>query len=139
MDQTALSASAKSQRAEYRQQDDAPNRYCVNVYFDHGEGFLRRETIADKLTKRQAESLTNALNRAARALAQAREEFTYPPLTDDQLAALFRFASIAGRHWKQSLRDGWQHGTNTAELQHLRNTHGPRWLDGFKLPREERQ
>jgi hypothetical protein len=59
---------------------------------------------------------------------------TYPPLTADQLAALQDFAGKHGRCWKQELRDAWQFDGTRQDLQHLRNTHGPRWLTGFKLP-----
>lgn len=60
---------------------------------------------------------------------------TYPPLTADQLAALQDFARKNGRCWKSALRGAWQFDGTNAELQHMRNTHGPRWLAGFKLPK----
>ena len=62
-----------------------------------------------------------------------------PPLTADQLARVAAFASAHGRCWKSTLRALWERGTRDAELQHLRNTHGPAWLAGFRLPKEASQ
>jgi hypothetical protein len=52
----------------------------------------------------------------------------FPPLTDEQALALWRFAKDWGRTWKSQLRDRWEWGGTNAVLQGLRNSHGPTWL-----------
>lgn len=57
----------------------------------------------------------------------------YAPLTDDQKRELTRFIAGRGRGWKADLRRCWEDGRGriVAELQQLRNTHGPRWLKTY--------
>ena len=64
-----------------------------------------------------------------------------PTLSGDQLAAVKTFASKHGRNWKAALRQSWETGRypfaptakESALLQQLRNEHGPRWLNSFRL------
>lgn len=67
----ALSCTARRQWANTYRNDDTGN-YYVNVYFDFGEGFNRRETVKEEMTERNAERLANALNRAAKHLGNYR-------------------------------------------------------------------
>jgi len=67
-----------------------------------------------------------------------------PPLTQDQLQQLQQFAVQEGRLWKGRLRDAWMrgqqpklNGESSATLYALRNTHGPSWLAGYRLPAAE--
>ena len=68
-----------------------------------------------------------------------------PAVTPAQLKALRGFAGYYGRGWKITLRFCWENGwtttdriiVDTAELQRLRNSHGPSWLVSFRLPRGE--
>ncbi|MER9961652.1 hypothetical protein NKJ72_11905 [Mesorhizobium sp. M0045] len=65
-----------------------------------------------------------------------------PPLSAVELAALQRYAAKHGRRWKSVLRGAWMgHAPydDGGTLRTLRNTHGPSWLDGFKLPKGEAQ
>lgn len=57
---------------------------------------------------------------------------SYAPITLAQDRALFGYAAIHGRKWKQRLLIAWQYASEPGELQRLRNTHGPKWLDTFK-------
>jgi hypothetical protein len=63
---------------------------------------------------------------------------TYPQLTEEQLVNLHAFAAKHGRNWKSALRDVWDRSNprdNTEAMVYpIRNTHGPRWLNSFKLP-----
>lgn len=60
---------------------------------------------------------------------------TLPPLTDHQLRALQVFADRHGRRWKEQLRQAWMNAAPIGPTLHqLRNTHGPSWLDRFRLP-----
>jgi len=59
---------------------------------------------------------------------------TPPPLTPDQLRALQDFARRHGPRWKAHLRELWMRATACPTLHQLRNTHGPSWLDRFRLP-----
>lgn len=56
-------------------------------------------------------------------------------LREEELVALSEYASKHGRFWKSKLRDEWLKATAEPILHALRNTHGPSWLDRFKLPR----
>jgi hypothetical protein len=68
----------------------------------------------------------------------------YSPITDDQAAALQRFASSNGRSWKAALRFCWEisdykfHASedDVPHLQALRNSRGPRWLKHCKLGKQ---
>lgn len=63
------------------------------------------------------------------------EETMTTPLDPDALAALRLFAALRGRTWKAALARAWEaNNTGPPELQRLRNTHGPAWLAGFRLP-----
>lgn len=64
------------------------------------------------------------------------------PLTVEELEALRTYASMHGRTWKSKLSSWWQSSpvvsSEPARLVYcLRNTHGPSWLDKFKLPEPE--
>lgn len=69
----------------------------------------------------------------------------YPSLTTEQTLTISQFAEYCGRYWKKSLRHHWtvaeQHpglsDYGNAILQQLRNTHGPSWLERFRLPPRE--
>lgn len=73
----------------------------------------------------------------------AKRAESYPPLTSDDIAELKEFAAVEGRKWKAVLQaESWWRGIPARDrkgreyprLYGLRNTHGPSWLDGFKLP-----
>lgn len=57
-------------------------------------------------------------------------------LTAGEIAALQAYAAEHGRKWKAALLDDWMRAALTGELHALRNSHGPSWLMGHKLPRE---
>lgn len=69
-------------------------------------------------------------------------------LTTEEIAALEAFASEYGRTWKSTLSDTYWYNARIfyargnyddsrpgALLHGLRNSHGPSWLAGFKLPK----
>ena len=60
---------------------------------------------------------------------------TYDPLTPEEVAALTSFAAYAGRYWKQELRDAWMNASMPGLLHKLRNSHGPSWLEQYRLPK----
>lgn len=55
--------------------------------------------------------------------------------TPAQLKAIEAYARRHGRNWKAQLRLDWFYARTVGELQVLRNTLGPRWLDSFQLPK----
>ena len=57
----------------------------------------------------------------------------YPPLTLAQVAALHAYARDRGRTWKTKLWTEWMNATAKPLLHHLRNTHGPAWLNKLSL------
>lgn len=63
------------------------------------------------------------------------------PLTPEQVDALRRYAKKHGRTWKSKLRDAWMGmppHDDAGTLRGLRNSHGPTWLDRFRLPVPQR-
>lgn len=63
-----------------------------------------------------------------------RDTGQYPRLTDHQAAVIRAFAEDHGRRWKATLRDLWMRAAAEPTLHNLRNTHGPSWLAGYRLP-----
>ena len=59
---------------------------------------------------------------------------TYRELTADELRAVQAYAAKHGRTWKQQLRYAWMDASEPGYLQALRNSHGPAWLNTFRLP-----
>jgi hypothetical protein len=74
---------------------------------------------------------------------------TFPAISSEELAALLRFANDNGRRWKSQLSDIYWYNARIWRgedgrddsvgyvLHGLRNSHGPAWLDTFKLPSAE--
>ncbi len=62
------------------------------------------------------------------------KRITYAPLTAEETAALRSYAAEHGRPWKRDLRTEWMRASALPVLHRLRNTHGPSWLDGYRLP-----
>lgn len=65
-------------------------------------------------------------------------------LTEVEMIELLTFADVEGKNWKQVLqKESWwrgipvrdRHGCEYPSLYGLRNTHGPTWLDKFRLPK----
>lgn len=59
-----------------------------------------------------------------------------PPLTAEQEAALQAYAVRHGRRWKSILNNAWMGGAPHDDggiLRGLRNTHGPTWLQSYRL------
>ena len=54
-------------------------------------------------------------------------------LTDQQAQAIADYATAHGRNWKMRLRNDWETGRASAELQSVRNTFGPSWLVSYRL------
>ncbi len=63
--------------------------------------------------------------------------YRYTPLTIDQITAIRAYQKSKGRNWKQNLSLDWQSGNIAGSLYSLRNTHGPSWLQSFRLPQRE--
>lgn len=64
----------------------------------------------------------------------------WPALTHDQEAALRAYTVRHGRRWKSSLSNVWMGGPPYDDggiLRRLRNTHGPTWLQSYRLPNAE--
>ncbi len=55
------------------------------------------------------------------------------PLTDEETSAVCDYASKHGRDWKSKLRIDWYRARLRGTMHRLRNTHGPEWLDNYKL------
>lgn len=56
-------------------------------------------------------------------------------LSQEELTCLKVYAAVHGRRWKEALRTEWMSASAIQPLHKLRNTHGPSWLIGFKLPK----
>ncbi|MCZ7497451.1 MULTISPECIES: hypothetical protein [Hyphomicrobiales] len=60
-----------------------------------------------------------------------------PPLTPEQQTALQAYAARHGRRWKSVLNNVWMGGAPHDDggiLRGLRNSHGPTWLQSYRLP-----
>lgn len=71
-----------------------------------------------------------------RTVRRTRE--TLPPLTPEQEAALQVYAARHGRCWKSILNHAWMGGLPHDDgglLRGLRNSHGPTWLQSYRLPK----
>ncbi|MBB4388304.1 hypothetical protein RJJ65_20350 [Rhizobium hidalgonense] len=71
-----------------------------------------------------------------RTVRRTRE--TLPPLTPEQEAALQAYAARNGRRWKSILNNAWMGGPPYDDgglLRGLRNSHGPTWLQSYRLPK----
>ncbi|OWV73556.1 hypothetical protein ATY75_30790 [Rhizobium sp. N122] len=65
-----------------------------------------------------------------------------PPLTPEQEAALQAYAVRHGRRWKSILNNAWMGGPPYDDgglLRGLRNSHGPTWLQSYRLPKPDRR
>ncbi|MUZ74532.1 hypothetical protein GOZ90_17745 [Agrobacterium vitis] len=63
-----------------------------------------------------------------------------PPLTADQVQALQAYAARHGRRWKSVLNRVWMGEPphdDAGTLRGLRNSHGPTWLQFYRLPKAE--
>ncbi|TKT57446.1 hypothetical protein YA62_020895 [Agrobacterium sp. LC34] len=61
-----------------------------------------------------------------------------PPLDPQEEAALQDYAARHGRSWKRILNRAWMGEAPCDDgqvLRKLRNTHGPTWLDRYRLPK----
>ncbi|WP_245269838.1 hypothetical protein M728_005351 (plasmid) [Ensifer sp. WSM1721] len=61
-----------------------------------------------------------------------------PPLIPEQEAALQAYAARHGRRWKSILNAVWMGGAPHDDggiLRGLRNSHGPTWLQSYRLAR----
>ncbi|HCL65533.1 MAG TPA: hypothetical protein DIC56_11975 [Rhizobium sp.] len=61
-----------------------------------------------------------------------------PPLTEEEVNALQDYAARHGRSWKRILNNAWMGEAPYDDggiLRRLRNTHGPTWLDRYRLPK----
>ncbi|MDI6834376.1 MAG: hypothetical protein QMD99_01520 [Rhizobiaceae bacterium] len=61
-----------------------------------------------------------------------------PPLTEEEVNALQDYAARHGRSWKRILNYVWMGEAPYDDggiLRRLRNTHGPTWLDRYRLPK----
>lgn len=61
-----------------------------------------------------------------------------PELGGAQVAALQAYAARHGRRWKSILSNVWMGGAPYDDggiLRRLRNTHGPSWLQRYRLPK----
>ncbi|WP_454858761.1 hypothetical protein [Rhizobium binxianense] len=63
-----------------------------------------------------------------------------PPLTDEEVQVLQDYAGKHGRYWKTVLNRVWMGEApydDGATLRRLRNSHGPTWLDRYRLPKRQ--
>lgn len=63
-----------------------------------------------------------------------------PVLSTDQEAALLAYAARHGRRWKSILNNVWMGGPPHDDggiLRGIRNTHGPTWLQPYRLPKAD--
>lgn len=76
-------------------------------------------------------------NGNARSSGMTRRQ-PHAELDAEQVAALQAYAARHGRRWKSVLNNVWMGGAPYDDggiLRRLRNTHGPSWLQRYRLPK----
>lgn len=84
-------------------------------------------------------AVTTAEKKIKRGLQAVAKLNSLRPLTDPQQFTISLFAQLEGHNWKSKLREMWETGTvdeSYQTLYRLRNSHGPSWLDAYRLPQE---
>lgn len=119
-----IGASPAERTAFWLQFHHLEGEACLNA----GVAELRR-LIAQREAQPDPRPKTRAIRLAREAL---------PPLTPEQDAALQAYAARHGRRWKSILNNAWMGGPPHDDgglLRGLRNSHGPTWLQSYRLPK----
>jgi len=101
--------------------------------FHHLEGKACLDAGVDELKRMIAARNGDAVRMSGRP---KRERL--PPLDSEQEAALHAYAAKHGRRWKSILNNVWMGGAPYDDggiLGQLRNSHGPTWLQSYRLPK----
>jgi hypothetical protein len=117
--QAGIGSSAEARTAFWLQFHHLEGRACL----DAGVAELKR-LIAER----------DGADRSARKLKRQR----LPELDAEQVAALQAYDTRHGRRWKSILNHVWMGGApcdDGGTLRRLRNTHGPSWLQRYRLPK----
>lgn len=120
--QAGIGPTAQERAAFWRQFHHLDGTACL----DAGVAELKR-LIAAKTDR--AEAVPEPRRRAPK-----RERL--PPLNPEQEAALQAYAARHGRRWKSILNNVWMGGAPHDDggiLRGLRNSHGPTWLQSYRL------
>lgn len=122
--QAGIGPSSAERTAFWRQFHHLDGKACL----DAGVAELRRLIAANDA---RADVMPDS-----RRSARKRERL--PPLNPEQEAALQAYAARHRRRWKSILNDVWMGGAPHDDggiLRGLRNSHGPTWLQSYRLPR----
>lgn len=114
-----IGSSAAARTAFWRQFHHLEGRACL----DAGVAELKR-IIAER--------------DGAAPVASKPKRQPLPALDAEQAAALQTYATKHGRRWKSILNNVWMGGAPYDDggiLRGLRNTHGPTWLQSYRLPK----
>ncbi|TCN28624.1 hypothetical protein [Sinorhizobium americanum] len=117
-----IGASPAERTAFWLQFHHLEGKACLNA----GVAELRR-LIAQKEARPDPRPKTRAVRRIRETL---------PPLTPEQEVALQAYAARHGRRWKSILNNAWMGGPPYDDgglLRGLRNSHGPTWLQSYRL------
>jgi len=107
-------------------------RIAFWLQFHHLDGKVCLDAGVAELNRLIAERNAMALSSGKR-----RRE-ALPELDGEQVAALQAYAARHGRRWKSILNNVWMGGAPYDDggiLRRLRNTHGPSWLQRYRLPK----
>lgn len=120
-----IGTSPAERTAFWRQFHHLEGEACLNA----GVAELRRLIAA-----KEAVSDASPKTRVGRCRREV-----LPPLTAEQQAALQAYAAKHGRRWKSILSNAWMGGPphdDGGVLRGLRNSHGPTWLQSYRLPKQ---
>ena len=121
--EAGIGQACQERLAFWRQFHHLEGKACL----DAGVAELKR-LIAAKVVRAEGTPET-------RRRRQKRERL--PPLTPEQEAALQAYAATHGRRWKSVLNHVWMGRAphdDGGVLRGLRNSHGPTWLQSYRLP-----
>lgn len=102
--------------------------------FDHLEG----KAFLDAGVAELKRMISERDETAPHLIKQTRQRL--PALRNDQEGALLAYAAKHGRRWKSILNNVWMGGPPHDDggiLRGLRNTHGPTWLQSYRLPKAD--
>lgn len=113
------------------------DRTAFGVQFHHLEGAECLKAGVAELHRLIAEKEATPTAASKVATTRPRRE-KLPPLTVEEEQVIQAYAAKHGRGWKSVLNHVWMGGApydDGGTLRRLRNSHGPSWLQSYRLPK----
>ncbi|WP_018240814.1 hypothetical protein [Ensifer sp. BR816] len=115
-----------------------PERTAFWMQFHHLDGPACLKAGVAELNRLIAEKAATVA--AGKTTAPRPRWEKLPPVTAEEEQALEAYAARHGRYWKSVLNRVWMGGPphdDAGTLRRLRNSHGPTWLQSYRLPKPQ--